>query len=204
MAFMARLKRHLFVVLAAASLQLTGCASVPGEAVDLSRTLGQDIEALHQSHRDLVVRYFEALRSQVNDAIDQVYIPAYINDFVATGRLVQRAQNQRADLVEAWARLAVKQIDRERRERMQPLYAAERELVASIDEAFDRTTRANAAITAQLSSLVKTQRAQDDILESLKLKDLREKIHSTLAQASVTAEKITTDINNTSTKLQKR
>lgn len=96
-------------VLIAVSVVLgNGCASVPRESVDLSYTLGADIEALHQSHRELIGRYFQALRDQVNDSIDRVYIPAYINSFVVSGRLVQHAQNQRADLVEHWARLAVK------------------------------------------------------------------------------------------------
>jgi hypothetical protein len=183
---------------------IAGCASVPRESVDLSYTLGQDLEALHQSHRDLVTRYFDALRGQVNYAIDQVFIPAYINDFVVSGKLIQHAQNQRADLVEAWARIAIKRIDRERRERLQPLNDAERDLLASINGAFDKAMRANAAITAQLSSVVKTQRAQDDLLESLKLKDLRGKIYDALADASAKAGKITDDINAANAKLEKR
>lgn len=183
---------------------IAGCASVPHEAVDLSYTLGQDLEVLHQSYRDLVTRYFDALRGQVNNAIDQVFIPAYVNDFVVSGKLIQHAQNQRADLVEAWARIAIKRIDRERRERVQPLNDAERDLLASINAAFDKAMRANATITAQLSSVVKTQRAQDDLLESLNLKDLRGKIHDALADASAKAGKITDDINAANAKLEKQ
>lgn len=181
-----------------------GCASVPRQSVDLSYTLGQDIEALHQSHRDLIKRYFEALRTQVNDAIDRVYISAYINSFVVSGRLVQHAQNQRADLVEHWARLAVRTIDRERTARLQPLYDAERELLASMDDAFGRAVRANAAITAHLSSVVKTQQAQDDLLASMRLGDLRQEIHHALAAASEKASRITEEIGSATDKLENR
>lgn len=198
------LRVRLMVFLVVVTVGATGCANVPRESVDLSYTLGQDLEALHQSHRDLVTRYFDALRGQVNDTIDQVFIPIYINDFVVSGKLVQHAQNQRADLIEAWARFAIKRIDRERRERLQPLNDAERELLTSVNEAFDKATRANAAITAQLSSVVKTQRAQDELLESFKLKELRGKIHDALADASTKASKITSDINATNSKLEKR
>lgn len=182
---------------------VTGCASVPRESVDLSYAIGRDLEALHQSHRDLITRYFEALRSQVNDAIDQVFIPTYLHSFVTSGKLIQHAQNQRADLIEAWARTAVKRIDRERRERLQPLYEAERELVLSVNEAFDKAVRANAAVTAQLASVVKTQQANDELLESVKLKDLREKIRSALTDASAKAGKITSDISSANAKLEK-
>lgn len=194
--------RFVLPLLIPTLLTLGGCATVPRESVDLSYTLGQDIESLHQSYRELITRYFEALRAQVNDAIDQVFIPAYINSFVTSGKLIQHAQNQRADLVEAWARIAVKRIDHERRERLQPLYDTERELLTSVNEAFDKVVRANATITAQLNSAVKTQQAQDEMLESVKLKDLREKIYGTLADASAKASKITNDISSANMKLE--
>lgn len=180
-----------------------GCASVPRESVDLSHAVGRDIEALHQSHRDVITRYFEALRAQVNAAIDDVFIPTYLNGFVTSGKLIQHAQSQRADLIEAWARIAVKRIDRERRERLQPLYEAERELLANVNEAFDKTMRANAAVTAQLASVVEVQQANDALLESVKLKDLRGKIHSVLAEASIKAAKITGDITSANAKIEK-
>lgn len=196
-----RIVKFAAAVLIAASFTVTGCATVPRESVDLSYTLGQDLESVHQSYRELITRYFEALRAQVNDSIDQVFIPTYINGFVISGKLIQDAQNQRADLVEAWARIAVKRIDRERRERLQPLNNAEQELLASVNEAFDKVMRANATITAQLNSVVKTQQAQDEMLESVKLKGLREKISGALADASAKAGKITNDINSANTKL---
>lgn len=195
--------RFSFSLLITVLLFLGGCATVPRESVDLSYTLGQDLESLNQSYRELITRYFETLRARVNDAIDQIFVPAYINGFVTSGKLVQHAQNQRTDLVEAWARIAVKRIDRERRERLQPLYDAERELLTSVNEAFDKVVRANATITAQLSSVVKTQQAQDEMLESVKLKDFREKIYSALADASTKAGKITNDIGSANMKLDK-
>lgn len=197
------ISKFAVAVLTAAVLTIGGCATVPRESVDLSYAVGEDIESIHQSYRELIRRYFEALRGQVTDKIDQVFIPAYVNGFVTSGKLIQHAQNQRADLVEAWARIAVRRIDHERRERLQPLHDAERELIASVDEAFDKVTRANATITAQLLSVVKTQQAQDDMLGSVKLKNLRERIYGALAKASEKAEQITNEISSTNTKLEK-
>src|SRR5437762_13851036 len=69
-----RAARYLGSILLAVGFAacLSGCASIPRESVDLSYTLGQDLESVHQSYRDLITRYFEALRAQVNNAIDQV------------------------------------------------------------------------------------------------------------------------------------
>lgn len=191
----------LGTVLFAAFLTLGGCATVPRESVDLSYAVGQDLEALHQSYDTLIMRYFDALRGQVNDALDQVFVPTYINGFVESGKLMQHAQDQRADLVEAWARIAVKRIDRERRERLQPLDDAQRELLSSVDDAFQKAEHANAVITAELSSVVKVEGAQDEMLASMKLQGLHEKIESALVNASTKAEKITNDIKSADAKL---
>lgn len=180
----------------AMALGVGGCASVAPESVELSYILGQDIESLHQSHRELIAHYFEALRKQVDDSIDRVFVPAYINGFVVSGKLMQHAQNQRADLVEAWARIAVAKIDRERQLRLQPVLEAEREARLMVDTAFDKAIRANATITAQLNSVVKTQRSQDEMLASLGLKDMREKLNQSLAGASDKVRRIVGEIED--------
>jgi hypothetical protein len=180
-----------------------GCASVPKESVELSYTLGNDLEALHQSYRTLIARYFESLRREVNSAIDQIFIPAYINDFVITGKLVENAKAGRSDLVEAWARIAVETIDKERATRIAPIDKAEKDLLVSVNDAFDKAIRANAAVTAQLNSIRKVEEVQGEILESLKLKDIRNKINDALADASKKAKEITDEIDKAAGKLKK-
>jgi hypothetical protein len=172
-----------------------GCATVPKESVQLSYTVGQDLEALHGSYKLLINRYFDSLRWQVNKAIDEVFIPAFINDYVKTGGLIEHAQNQRADLVEAWARLAVEKIDQERQSRLAPLNEAERDLMQTVDEAFDRAVRANATVTAHLNSITEVQEVHEEILEALNLGNLRREITDALVQVSDTAGDITKSIN---------
>jgi hypothetical protein len=60
-------------------------------------------------------------------------------------------------------------------------------LAASVDEAFARLVRANAIITAHLNSLRKVQEVQDEALQRLKLKDMRDKINQHLISASESA-----------------
>ena len=184
------------------SVLLIGCPTVPKESVELSYTIGNDLEQIHQSYKLLIQRYFDSLRREINRAIDQVFIPAYINDFVKTGGLIQAAQTQRSDLVEFWARTAVETLDKERRDRLAPINEAERDLLKSVNEAFDRAVRANATITAHLNSIRKVKEVQDEVLESLKLKDLRDQVNNALAEASNKAESITKQINDATEELK--
>jgi hypothetical protein len=185
-------------------LIIGGCATVPKESVELSYTIGNDLEILNQSYKLIITRYFDSLRREVNRSIDQVFIPAYINDYVETGQLFQHAQNKRADLVEAWARIAVETIDKERTVRLAPINEAEEELLRSIDDAFNKAIRANATITAHLNSIRQVKEVQDEILESLKLKDVRDKINDALVKASEKAKEITNEINEVSSELKRK
>jgi len=188
-------KRSIFLLVIILPIFGSGCASVPKESVELSYTLGSDLESLHQSYKTLIARYFESLRREVNSAIDRVFIPAYINDFVKTGKLVENAKAERSDLVEAWARIAVETIDKERATRIAPIDKAEKDLLVSVNDAFDKAVRANATITAHLNSIRKVKEVQDEILESLELKDVRDKINDALADASKKVKEITGDID---------
>ncbi|MFZ5619553.1 MAG: hypothetical protein ACOY5W_00840 [Pseudomonadota bacterium] len=191
----------LFLTLSTSTL-LIGCASVPKETVELSYLVGKDMEALHQSYKSIIKDYFDGLRGEVNRAVDNVYIPAYINQFVTRGQLIQHAQNQRADLVEAWARIAVETIDKERQARLAPINAAEQELLASVNDSFDKVIRANAIITAHLNSIRKVKEVQDEALEVLDLKVVRDDINTALAKASEKAKDVIDKINKASEKLK--
>lgn len=189
------MKTLFFALLFAPVIFTSGCASVPKESVELSYALGNDLESLHQSYKILIVSYFETLRRDVNSAIDQVFFPAYINDFVKEGKLVENAKNENHAYVEAWAKIAVETVDKERMDRIEPINQAERELMISVDDAFDKVVRANSTITAHLNSLRKVNEVQDKVLESLELSDIRNKITDALADASNTVKEITNEID---------
>ena len=174
---------------------------MPKESVELSYIIGDDIQALHHSYNALIRRYFDSLRRQINQTIDHVYIPAYINDFVKTGQLVEHAKNQRADLVESWARIAVETIDKERLARLTQINEAEMTLTEDVNEAFNKVISANAIVTSHLNSIHELKGAQDEILESLELKDLRDDINDALAAASKTAKDMTDKINKAASNL---
>jgi hypothetical protein len=175
---------------------LGGCASIPKESVELSYMLGQDLETLHQSYKSLIRSYFQCLRHEINNAIDRTFIPAYIGDYIKTGRLIEHAKADRADIVEAWVRIAVETIDKERTKRLEPIDKAENELLSAVDEAFDKAVIANATVTAHINSIRKADQVQEEILESLKLDDIRGRINRCLAAASKMAKQIASTIES--------
>jgi hypothetical protein len=58
-----------------------------------------------------------------------------------------------------------------------------------VDAAFARVLRANATVTAPLASLRKVQEVQDELLEDLRMGDLRERITAGLERANGLVEK---------------
>jgi hypothetical protein len=191
-------------------LLVAACANVPKEVVELSYVVGQDLSVVHQSHKTLIHQHFESLRAQRIEYLEKVWTPAFVSAWVNDGHLVNIATGKEAyseakgtfvspspgrekvellDSVHMWASAAIEQIEKKRSTLLAPLAADEKELTAAVDEAFARLIRGNATITAHLNSLRKVQEVQDDFLKALDLKDLRQKIHEGLANASDKAQR---------------
>lgn len=180
------------VLLAVLTVSLLGCATVPKEVVELSYTVGQDLEALHLSYRTLMEVHFDGLRAQPVDFLEKRWIPAFLQDFMQSGQLIQIARGsdsmQVQEDVQAWVEVAIETIEEKKRELLDPIDKDEKELLESVDEAFARVIRANATITAHLNSIRKVQEIRDDALRALNLNELRDRIDEGLASASQKAE----------------
>ena len=189
-------------LIALALLGLSGCAKVPKEAIQLSYAVGADIQQLYTGYRKTVMFSFEQTRQRGLTVIDKRWPPVYLKSFVKKGKLVEFAQKEQTEAVEYWARQAIKDIDDKRQEFLVPLKEQEESLLADIDEAFSRTIRANAAVTAHLNSVLKVQDLQDDVLESVGLKDLRDKIDNGIVKASDFAASRTEEIEKATRRLE--
>jgi hypothetical protein len=171
-------------LLSASALWMSGCATVPKEAVALSVAVGEDIQQLSSGYRSTVKFAFEQMRQNGLVVIDEVWTPAYLKTFVRDGELLQIAKEENWDDLEAWARAAIEDIDAERSEFLDSLQAKETTLLNKIDEAFARTISANASVTAHLNSVLKVQGLEDQVLDAVGLKDLRDEITNGVAEAS--------------------
>lgn len=184
---------------------LSSCSTIPKEVVELSYRMGEDMEAIQTSYKRLVHDHFDALRKERIRYLDDVWTPNYIRAWVKDGRLRDVAKGdiiwseEKDDFtkpvpgqeelgllttVTFWSMAAVQEIQGKRAKLLDPLDKQEEQLSSWIDDAFNRLYRGNATITAHLNSLRKVQEVQDDALSALNLKDLRDKINSTLVTAS--------------------
>ncbi|WP_157600121.1 hypothetical protein [Saccharospirillum impatiens] len=183
------------------SIGLSGCASVPSEVVELSYTVGQDIREIEQSYDALITFKFDAMRQDRLNYLDNEWVPAYLDEFVEEGRLVDIAQGdivwsesdemfvnptpgleqrQLLDTVLVWSRTAIEEIEGKRAELIGPLDDQERLVRAEAAAAFDQIRSANAHVTAHLNSLKKVRDVQNQALDLLdsrgRVADLNERI----------------------------
>jgi hypothetical protein len=192
--------KKLFVMLSF-SIGLAGCASVPSEVVELSYTVGQDIRVVERSYDALITSKFDALRQDRLNYLDNEWIPAYLEEFVETGRLIDVAQGdvvwseseeafvgptrgleerQRLDTILVWSNTALEEIEGKRAELIEPLNSQEQLVRAEAAAAFDQIHSANASVTAHLNSIKKVKDVQNQALELLdsrgRIFELNEKI----------------------------
>lgn len=173
---------------------LYGCASIPKEVVELSYSIGEDLNSIHLSYRMLVQEHFENLRSQRMDFLENRLTPVFLEKFIEKGELVETARGsdpvEVLEGVQDWVEVAIETIEEKKRELIDPIDESEKELLEMVDEEFSRIIRANATITAHLNSIRKVERVQDEALEALKLKELRDTINDELIAASIKADEV--------------
>ena len=198
------IKGLAFVLLTGCVLAMDGCASVPKETVALSMTVGQDIEQLQSGYRETIRLSFDQMRQAGLSVIDNVWTPAYLRSFVASGELVEAAQAEQTERVDYWARIAITAIDAKRQEFLAPLQEREDALVATVDAAFDSVIKANAAITANLNSVLKVQDLQNLVLESVGLPGIRDEINQAIVTTSNWAAVATKEIEDAATRFETR
>lgn len=197
----------LYSLLIAISLLTSACAQVPKESVDLSATVGRDLLVLQDSHRKSVLFLFDELRADVNEFVDEVYVPYQVRktleqdkadfdsgefDITLFGAFTSAAASGASDeeVQEAWQvmHIYVEEMQREiewyRETLLDPIDAQEREILTDIEESYARVHYANSIVTGHLQSVVKVHDAQQRIADALGVKDLRARSGAAIAEGS--------------------
>jgi len=172
----------LLLILGLMVFLLAGCVTIPKEVVELSYIVGQDLTIVHASYKKLVQEHCQFLKEQIIRFLEEKWIPAYIEDFIIEGELIENVAD--TEYVYLWAEVALEEIAAKKEELLEPINQEEQKLLELVDEAFVQLYNANATITAHLSSASQVRDAQDKILEIVNLKKLRDEINERLASAS--------------------
>ena len=174
-----------------AAFTVISCDVVPKEAVELSNTVGRDLEEVHRAHRDLVNLHYSEQERRVNTFIDDVYRPAFISKFAEEFDLANRVtvivDKDASKLLPVMVRFvetSVNRIEAKRTQLLEPILAEKVSVLDEVDAAHRQIQSAHSVITGHLASVLKVREVQTELLAKANLGDLREKISSKAADLS--------------------
>lgn len=193
------------------AMVIVSCASVPKESVELSATVGRDLVIAHESHCQMAEVMFARVEKDINRFIDDVYAPHQINaamfrqkELSESNDQAQRnkslllaiskafsdqgtpkLQSQVLSAMKFMVEKVLKDIEITRQELLEPIDAQKKEVIQSINRAYNKMQYANSVVTGHLASIKKVHDAQSEILAEIGIKrDLRDEISRNLANTS--------------------
>lgn len=202
------LNRRFFLIFLLTGI--VGCASVPKEVVELSYRTGEDLTALHESYDKLISMFFEKMRDERIAYLNDTWYPRFLENWMEIGQIVSIAKgevvwsDEKEEFIpippntdpkevlrnlQDWVDYALYAYDVKEEALLKPLNEEESALRRDVQMAFLRIMRANAVITAHLNSIRKVKEVQNEALEALYLKDLRNRLNNTLINISDKAAK---------------
>lgn len=174
------MRATLLVGLIAGSLIAPGCASVPPESVELSRTIGEDLVELHRAHRALLVRFYQTIEDDIDTFVDGTYRPFIIRSVMEDLDLINELQASidsgdldPLDIMEIFAEETIANIQEYREKLRSPVVAQRDSLLLTVDDAYARLVAANSTVTGHLASIRDVHEAQQIALDRIGLSNLR-------------------------------
>jgi hypothetical protein len=180
---------------------LSGCASIPKEAPDLSLELGKRLSAIEQSHLVLLAEYFEEKRGAVDRYIDQELIPTYSEETMkdpAVASLwtqVCREGTER-DRLEFLRRIGPKiqrRINEQRQAMIAPLEEMERTVADHLRGEYNQARAINGTLTSFLSSAAEVDANRRHYLDVLGVND--EKVDQVISQVDSVVGGLARDVD---------
>lgn len=184
--------RKFFVIFFLAALILnTGCSTIPVEAVELSNTVGRDLEEVHRSHHALAELHFDKTITEVNLFVDETYRPAFIAKFAREFKLndkvkmiLKRDPEKLLPVMTRFVTIATERIEKKRKELLGPIEAQRREVLENIDLAHRQIQSAQAIVSGHLASVAKVHEVQSEMFAKVGLGDVRERIAAKTSEVS--------------------
>ena len=183
----------LLIVLMTAAV--AGCDTVPKETVELSNTVGRDLEEIHRAHVALVELHFSKIEQDINAFIDDVYRPAYIRKFAEEFDLPTQVRrilesptaadaNKLLPVLVRFVEIATETAEEKRAELLKPVLAQKASVLQEIEDSYRKIITANAILSGHLASVVKVREVQSELLGEVGLGDVREKVAKKTADIS--------------------
>ncbi|MEZ8335859.1 MULTISPECIES: hypothetical protein [Vibrio] len=194
------------IFLAIVVVLLVGCVQAPTQSVELAVTVGRDIEKMHSAHTQTISILYSRMRADVNEFIDDVYMPYAIKEAIKKDRIRQasgktsfidmiskglsassssKQQELAIGAMEVLVSQVTQSVDRQRKLLLDNLNGQERDLLASTNRSYLAIHQANSIVTGHLSSIAKVHETQNELLSEIGIEtDVNNFIATKLAIAS--------------------
>jgi hypothetical protein len=165
------------------TLTMSACATIPKETIELSNTVGRDLEEVHRSHRAFATLLFDIMEKDVNKFINEIYAPAYIKKFATEYKLddkvkgiVAAAPNNLLPVLVRFVEKSNETIENKRAELLNQIKAQRNQVINDIDTSYRQLQAAQALIAGHLASVMKIHDARNEVLKNVGLEGMREKL----------------------------
>jgi hypothetical protein len=166
----------LLIIIVLLSIILSGCYSAPKQTIELAEITDEQIAELQKSHIKFVQLYYDKLREDINDFIDNKWTPKFLSKAVQNENFRESLDDAYASTNEpeklgevmlGFSKAALKEINSRRTELLTAVDEQERMVINEINGAFADLQRSQAAIKGYLASVVNLKEQQDLTLKKL-------------------------------------
>ncbi len=169
-------------------LTVSGCASIPKESADLSRHVGDMIASTQVAHVAMVNRYFDRMKTEVEDFAFR----DYKNAFLANVRKVAKQKDPGfVELSFDQYDQALSRVQHKRDEWVREVDKGRQAVLLSLEEHYALMRQANASLTALLRSASNLNQTEAALLDRYgagvgisngKLKEWEDKVYDTTSK----------------------
>jgi len=196
----------LLVILVA--FALGGCASVPKESVELSKEVGKGIAESQRSYTGLLNTYFTSKKRQVDQWIENEYLPEYLSNIQAG----LKNSGQPTTLSIEQLRDVLRDVIIERDQKHTDLENTRLLLLTKSNEHYALLSQGNTGVTGLLQSMVDVRDATASTSQSIKtasggkvdLEQIEKKFNDYLKKAGAASAKATSLYETTKSALENK
>lgn len=190
------MSRAVLGLVIALAVTLAGCAQVPKESIELSSTVGRDINAIQVSHLALINLYFDDKEALINRWIDQVYAPSQITAVVGNAAIraeletaiSNAASGKNQDVLikrlDSVITLIRNDVEKTRKELLSPVQSARNNTLTKVQATYTQVQQGNNIVIGYLSSLIKVTDTQNELLAKTGLSDIGNQLSADMVSLS--------------------
>lgn len=191
-------------------IQLSSCASIPKATVEMSTLLGQQINALEQSHISTINAYYDEKEQSAIVFLNEEWYRDYLNDlFQMPGTIefwdetITEELPKRIESLKALTNLIQTDYNEQREKLLQPLKISREQLLRIVKDYYSVAREMNYVITENVSSANEVQEKRKQLFSKFVDSDKLEvqvntyfqKADSILNTARTTLDKIDNQLN---------